>query len=320
MSTKRPGVQWVPTGVVVPNPLNPRKNDSIKVEEMQAIIRNKGWEIPLTVYEKGNIFVVLSGHRRLYAAKQSKLTEIPVYVVEAPDNHQEEIERIASLQRGQVDWTPYEWGKFTYERWIAWGKPTHTEFSEKSGIPKRTVAEYIQVLKYYPRIEIESNLENKTYNMSMLASLVDFMEKMKILKTKVVADMTEEMIRKVMLKKIGAGLIVRESMRRATAELFDTITDADLVEFLTTPDLSLQDVLDVYAIDSKPVKTLQGRLVSIGILNKSIKEMPLPYNQSELENLVRSLDTLQSTIKVQTKAAKKLLKEIEERQIAKVRF
>jgi ParB/RepB/Spo0J family partition protein len=320
-STKvRPTVQWVSTKYIVPNPLNPRKNDAIKTEEMQSIIQNKGWEIPLTVYQKGNIFVVLSGHRRLYAAKQANLSEIPVFVVDAPNNYQEEIERIASLQRGQVDWTPYEWGKFTYERWMAWGKPNNRQFSKKSGIPERTVAEYISVLQYFPREEIERGLEDKTFNMGILAALVDFMNKMKIKKTNVVADMSEEMIRKVILKKIELKIINRENLRRATAELFDVITNDDLMEFITTMEIPLQNLLNNYSIEDKPLKTFKGRLIAVGFSNRNIKEMNIPYNISELESMVRSLETIQETTRGKLKEAKRVLKEKEEQQIAKVRF
>lgn len=310
VTSNRPNVQWVSINTVIPNPLNPRKNDAIKTEEMQEIILNRGWEIPLTVYKKGTNYIVLSGHRRLYAAKQTNtLKEIPVYVVDSPQNHQEEIERIASLQRGQVDWTPYEWGKFTYERWMAWGKPSYKDFAKKSGIPVRTVAEYISVLRYFPRFEIESGLESKIYSMSNLAILVDFMTKLKVKKVSIVASMTEEMIRKVMLKKTESKLTTRDSLRRSIAELLDTVSDEDFMSFLTTTDMSLQDLLDAYAIDNKPKKTLQGRLVSMGIANRNIKETPTPYKEDEQDKILKALLQLQDTVKRKIREIKKLQKD-----------
>lgn len=308
-TASRPNVQWVPIEQVIPNPLNPRKNDAIKTEEMQAIILNRGWEIPLTVYKKGSFYVVLSGHRRLYAAKQTRtLREIPVYVTEAPENHQEEVERIASLQRGQVDWSPYEWAKFTFERWIAWGKPGMEAFSDKIGIGRRTVTEYIQVLQYFPRQEIETGLETKIYNMSTLANMVEFMKKLKSHKSVLVESMTEEMIRKTMLYKMEKKLISRDALRRATTELVPVVSDADFTEFLTTSNMDLQDLLDAYSIALKPAKTLHGRLVSIGIANKNIADTDIPYNAKEQEKLLNALEDIQKAVKKKISELKKVMK------------
>jgi ParB family transcriptional regulator, chromosome partitioning protein len=304
----RPEVQWVPINSVIPNPLNPRKNDAIKTEEMQEIILNKGWEIPLTVYKKGAIFVVLSGHRRLYAAKQTRsIKEIPVYIVEQPENHQEEVERIASLQRGQVDWSPYEWAKFTYERWLAWGKPGMKEFSKKITIPERTVSDYIQVFQYFPRHEIEDGLETKRFSMSTLSTFVEFMRKLKSKKSVLVESMTEELIRQTMLAKMEKKLASRDALRRSSAELLEQVSDDDFVEFLTTSNMGLQDLLDKYAIPLKPAKTLHGRLVSIGIATKSIKDTDIPYTQGEQERLLKALEDIQNTVKKKITEIKKVM-------------
>lgn len=308
-TANRPEVQWVPIEQVIPNPLNPRKNDAIKTEEMQSIILNRGWEIPLTVYKKGQNYIVLSGHRRLYAAKQTRtLREIPVYVVDAPENHQEEVERIASLQRGQVDWSPYEWAKFTFERWIAWGKPGMEEFADKIGIAKRTVAEYIQVLQYFPRQMIETGLESGIYNMSTLSSMVEFMRKLKSQKSVLVDNMTEDMIRKTMLAKMERKLISRDALRRATTDLIPKVTDDDFREFMTTSNMDLQDLLDHYAIALKPAKTLHGRLVSIGIANKNISDTDIPYKVSEQEKLLNALEDIQKSVKKKIAELKKVMK------------
>ena len=303
----RAEVEWVPISEVIPNPLNPRKNDAIKTEEMQQIILNKGWEIPLTVYKKGKFYVVLSGHRRLYAAKQTRsIKEIPVYVVSSPENHQEEIERIASLQRGQVDWTPYEWAKFSYERWIAWGKPSYKEFSKRTQIPQNTVAEHIQVMQYYPRYEIESKLESKVFSMSSLSTLVDFIGKLKQKKPKLVANLTEDMIRQALLARMENKLLQRDVMRRASVTLLDVITDEDFLKFLTTSNMSLQDVMDEYGIDMKKKKTFQGRLISMGIARKNIDDFPTPYKKEEQDQILKSLQNLQDAIEKKKKEIKKL--------------
>lgn len=55
---------------VEPNPLNPRMDNTIKTDELQRVIKEKGWEVPITCYERDNKYVILSGHRRWHAAKK----------------------------------------------------------------------------------------------------------------------------------------------------------------------------------------------------------------------------------------------------------
>jgi hypothetical protein len=82
----------------------------------------------------------------------------------------------------------------------------------------------------------------------------------------------------------------------------------------------LQNLLNNYSIEDKPLKTFKGRLIAVGFSNRNIKEMNIPYNISELESMVRSLETIQETTRGKLKEAKRVLKEKEEQQIAKVRF
>lgn len=285
-------LKWVPIEDVIPNPLNPRKNDAIRSEEMKEIILKRGWEEPITVYQKGRMYVVLAGHRRLRAAKEAKIKEIPVYIVDPPENYQEEIERIASLQRHRVDWTQYEWGKFTYERWIAWGQPKISKFAKHIGIPVGRVKEYIRVLSYYPRHEIEHELQSEVYSISALDALVDWIGKMRSEKPEIVDKLTEEMIRKVMLNKLSSKLVNRDSLRKT--ELLEVITDEDLMEFLTSTDIKLQDFLDIYEI-GRNKNTLHSQLVRIGRLNKDIQEISLAH-EDDREKYIHALEELDKII------------------------
>lgn len=306
-SHSRANVKWVGIDEVIPNPLNPRKDDSVKTQEMQNIINQRGWEIPLTVYQKGKYYVILAGHRRRYAAKQAGVKELPVFVVEAPKDHQEEVERIASLQRGQVDWTPYEWGKFTLERWTAWNKPSYTDFAKQMSMPERTVKEYLTVLQYYPRHEIEMNLQTGVYAMSTLYELVTWINKLKIYKSELVSDLGEEMIRKTMLHKIANRHVNRDHLR-FTESLFKVVSDKDLLAFLTNTTYKLKDLLDLYSIE-KPKKTLQGRLIKMGIFRKEVLEFDIPVNAKEQEAMMESLKELDSAIRKKMRQIDKIRKE-----------
>jgi len=194
-------LQWVNIDQVIPNPMNPRRNHSIKTEQMQNILKSKGWEEGITCYRKGHYFIILSGHRRWYAAKMTGQEEIPVYVVKAPENDAEELDRLGSIQGGQVDWTPYEWAKYTYDMWIKTEGTTYKELSEKLGISDSLVSSRIRVYQFYPRVEIEDKLANGMYSLTMLDYIYTWIKRMEKYHSDLYEEMGVELIRKQMLKK-----------------------------------------------------------------------------------------------------------------------
>ena len=289
-------VEWANTTDVIPNPLNPRKNDSIRTEEMQEIIHRRGWEEPLTVYRKGRNYVVLAGHRRLFAAKSMNIKQLPVYIVDEPENHQEEIERIASLQRGRVDWTAYEWAKFTYERWIAWNRPSITEFAEQIGISRTTTEDYIRVLDYFPRHEIEPKLLSESVSINRLAKLIQWMRKLKREKSELVENMTEEIIRRMMITKLENRAIVNKDDINQGLTFISESSDDEMKNFLTNPTISFKEALrNIGVTDQKEVKSFHGHMVSLGMMNRRVFEMK-PNNLQEWETLNKQLVELKSSI------------------------
>jgi ParB family transcriptional regulator, chromosome partitioning protein len=294
-SSRRAEVKWVPIELVIPNPLNPRKNDSIRSDEMRSIISRRGWEEPLTVYQKGKVYVVLAGHRRLFSAKESGIKEIPIFIVDAPENHQEEIERIASLQRGRVDWEPFEWMKFTYERYLAWGSPKDiTQFSKEINIDRRTVNEYITIMTYYPRHEIEHGLLTEVYSISALFHLYQWIQSAKKHKPQVVEDMTEEMVRKTMLKKLEKKLFARDIIRKD--KFVEVSSDDDFRDFLISSDMKMADAQEIYHVSTKEQqRSFHSYVVSMGMLKSTMSKM-MPSTQKETERTIEVLNDLKASI------------------------
>ncbi|MFP7486516.1 ParB N-terminal domain-containing protein [Priestia filamentosa] len=55
-----------PINQVIPNLMSPRKDNSVKTEHMQEVIKKRGGEEQLVVYKQGkSTYVLLAGHRRL---------------------------------------------------------------------------------------------------------------------------------------------------------------------------------------------------------------------------------------------------------------
>lgn len=297
----RANVEWVNISEVLPNPLNPRKDDAIKTEEMQRIIKERGWEEPLTVYQKGKMYVLLSGHRRYFAAKQAGIKQVPVFITEAPTSHQNEIERIASLQSGRVDWTPFEWARFTYERWIAWGQPPINAFAKQINIPKRTVEVYVQTLDYFPMHEIAAGLRSGRYSIHMLHEIYRWMREVNIEHSELISDMTEEMVRKVMLDKLEARLISKEALRKF--DFIQAISSKDLKEWLLSKDENLEQFMETYDFDVKE-KSFHSSMVSMGWAKKNIKAVT-PKTKEQAKKTSESLVELKKEIDRQLKAIEK---------------
>jgi ParB/RepB/Spo0J family partition protein len=290
----RAHTEWVSTSDVVPNPLNPRKNDAIRTDELQEILR-EGWEQPLTVYKKGGIYVLLSGHRRLYAARQLGVRELPVFIVEAPKTHQEEVERIAKAQLASEDWTPLEWARFTYERWLAWGRPGTASFAKSMKMPQRTVDGYVRVLDFFPIAEIESGLNQETLSISGLMDCMFWVKKVQSVHQNLVDKMTLEMIRRVMVDKMVNKKTSRESLRKR--DFVEQASAQDLQRFFLDKNLHLEDLMAEYEFDVKE-KTFHSHLVSMGKAKKAVKRMQ-PKNNEEAKKALEILKEMETALKEQ---------------------
>jgi hypothetical protein len=297
LDNQRSYLEWVDISDIAPNPLNPRKNDAVKSEDLGQVIKNRGWEIPITAYKKGSIFVVLSGHRRLFAARKAGMKQIPVYVVPAPKSIQEEIQRIADAQAHQVDWDTYEWAKYVYERWIAWGKPSFHKFATDIRLAKRAVEQYCQVLDFFPTEEVEAGLRNKTYSIYNLHYIFLWVRDIKKLFPDLVEKLGEDLIRRSFLAKLETKKIHKEALKKR--EYLQKAKESDLKEFFMQPELSLEEIMVRAEFDVNE-KTFQGKLISMGYAKKNIRGM-LPKNKIEAKKAAQTLAEMQEVIMNQIK-------------------
>ncbi|APO43366.1 hypothetical protein BS614_04395 [Paenibacillus xylanexedens] len=192
---------WVNIDQVIPNPMNPRRDHSIETEQMQEILRSKGWAEAITCYKKGQYYIILSGHRRWHSARKMGEVEVPIYIVQAPESDAEELDRLGSIQGGQVDWTPYEWAKYTFDVWVNSGNISYAELATKLGVTQSLVSSRIRVYNFYPRNEIEDKLSNGMYSLSMLDYIYKWIKRLEKYHFDLFQSMGEELIRKQMLKK-----------------------------------------------------------------------------------------------------------------------
>ena len=89
---------------VKPNPYQPREGiDSENLEELVQSIKEKGIIQPIIVRQKGDVYELIAGERRLNAAKLLQINEIPALVREATDEESLELALIENIQRQNLN-------------------------------------------------------------------------------------------------------------------------------------------------------------------------------------------------------------------------
>lgn len=137
----------VPIDQVVPNPHQPRKYfDEEKIQELASSIKEKGILHPLLVARRpdGRMDLV-SGERRLRAAKVAGLADIPVIVrEEAGPSEVLELAIIENVQREDLD--PIEEGA-AYQELMDKFSYTQEQVAQKVGKDRATVANILRLQK-----------------------------------------------------------------------------------------------------------------------------------------------------------------------------
>ena len=295
---------WCDIDKVATNPVNPRIDPSVKTEEMQRIIRNAGWEQAITVYphKSGQFYIIISGHRRYYSAREMGLKEIPIFITNHPDDEVNELERIADIQGGQVDWTQYEWAEYTYNIHEKLNM-SYQQLGKKLNVSSAIIAARIRVFLYYQKKEIEAKLANETYTIKMLDYIRFWIEKLKKYHPNVVENFTEEHIKKTLLKKyenrvLNSYISNDESMIGATYEM--------IVGFLMNANKKITDLKrEVEKMDSKnKVTNIKHNKKKVKTTAKEIQIIEL-RNKREAEVLKEELESLQKEIREKREYLKK---------------
>jgi ParB family chromosome partitioning protein len=137
--------KWVDLGLVEANPDQPRRFfDPEALRELKISIENHGILLPLLVEQKGKKYRVLSGERRLQAARELKLSTVPVIVREVSEREAFEIALSENLQREGL--TPLE-EALAYQRLIKEFGLTQEQVAGALGKSRSLVANQVRLLK-----------------------------------------------------------------------------------------------------------------------------------------------------------------------------
>lgn len=143
--------RFVPVGEVYPNPNQPRKFfDQEKIQELSESIRQKGVLAPLIVLRQDGRYQLISGERRLRAARLAGLEEVPVCIREAQAAEAMEIALIENVQRQDLD--PIEEAA-AYQELMDKFQHTQEEVATKVGKERATVANMLRLLKLPTKVK-----------------------------------------------------------------------------------------------------------------------------------------------------------------------
>lgn len=151
----------IPTGDIDRNPYQPRESfDEDALQELAISIKQLGIIQPITVRSVGGgRFELISGERRLRAAKIAGLTKIPAYVREANTESMLEMAIVENIQREELDPIEIALG---YQRLMEECKLTQDQVAEKIGKGRATIANFVRLLKLPPQVQVSLRAQRIT--------------------------------------------------------------------------------------------------------------------------------------------------------------
>jgi ParB family chromosome partitioning protein len=156
------------------NPYQPRMDfDQQALDELKQSIAEKGLVQPITVrLGRDGSYQLISGERRVRAAREAGLTRIPAYIIEVKtDEEMLELALIENLQREHLN--PVEVA-ISYERLISECKFTQEEVAQKIGKDRTTVTNFLRLLKLPS--QIQQSLRKGDVSMGHARALVNLPE------------------------------------------------------------------------------------------------------------------------------------------------
>ncbi len=137
---------------IKPNPYQPRADfDPVELDELKRSIQEKGIIQPITVCRVEGGYQLISGERRLRAAKEAGLTHIPAFIIRIHSREELlELALIENLQRSNLN--PIEIA-ISYRRLTEELHYTIDQVAQKTGKDRSTITNFLRLLKLPERIQ-----------------------------------------------------------------------------------------------------------------------------------------------------------------------
>ncbi len=134
------------------NPYQPRTTfDEVALNELAESIKRLGIIQPITVRSVNGNFQLISGERRLRAAKIAGMIKIPAYIRTANDQGLLEMALVENIQREDLDAIEVA---ISYQRLIDECSLTQENLADRVGKKRATVGNYLRLLKLPAEIQL----------------------------------------------------------------------------------------------------------------------------------------------------------------------
>jgi ParB family chromosome partitioning protein len=160
----------IPLENIEHNPFQPREEfDESALQELADSISQQGIIQPLTVRKMGyDKYQLISGERRLRAARIADLETVPAYIRVANDEQMLEWALIENIQRENLNALEIA---ISYNRLLEECELTQDELSKRVGKNRTTVSNYVRLLKL--PAEIQSALRDGSISMGHARSIIN---------------------------------------------------------------------------------------------------------------------------------------------------
>ena len=147
------GTNRIPLEDIEANPKQPRRDfDEQSLQELANSIKLHDIIQPVTVSKLPNgKYRLISGERRLRAAKMAGIKDIPAYVRHTNDSQLLELALLENLQREDLNAMEVS---LSYKRMMEELDYTQEQVAERMGKDRSTVANFIRLLKLPPDIQL----------------------------------------------------------------------------------------------------------------------------------------------------------------------
>lgn len=249
------GISRIPLEEVEANPKQPRKDfDEAALQELAASIRLHDIIQPITVSKTASgKYRLISGERRLRAAKLAGLKDIPAYVRQANDVQLLELALLENLQREDLNAMEVA---LSYKRMMEELDYTQEQVAERMGKDRSTVANFIRLLKLPPDIQLAVRSGELSMGHARALVNVDTIDKQlyifREIKTKDLSVRQTEALVRNLYKESGP---VKKTAKSGLAPAFQRIEDKLASHFSTRVKLrhsrngSGQILLDYYSVE-----------------------------------------------------------------------
>ena len=195
------GVLRIPLEQIETNPKQPRHDfDENALRELAASIRMHDIIQPITVAKlPSGKYRLISGERRLRAARMADLKDIPSYIRIANDQQLLELALLENLQREDLNAMEIA---LSYKRMMDELNYTQEQVAERMGKERSTVANYTRLLKLPPDIQVAVRSNELSMGHARALINVDTVDKQLYLFREIKSRglsvrQTEELVRKI---------------------------------------------------------------------------------------------------------------------------